>query len=143
MYLADQPTQMLAKTWKSAERAHCEIVCKRASWLDGTLGHTGDTVHIRSTILVETVEVQTRAFTAELVDNIDHNAVSHSRSDVRYRPLPVNSNHRSIEKAIRVSGDPCDVEIVRDSGCTGEPAEAEEETSGRREHDDVRNLRGD
>ena len=130
MYLADQPIKMLVVTWKFAGRAHREIVRKRTSRLDRTLGHTCDTVHIRSTILVETVEVQTRAFIAEFVDHIDHNAVSHSRSDVRYRPLPVNSYDRSIEKAIRVSCDPCDVEIVRDSGCTGEPAETEEENSG-------------
>ena len=57
MYLADQPIQMLVVAWKSAGRAHREIVCKRTSWLDGTLGHTGNAVHIRSTILVETVEV--------------------------------------------------------------------------------------
>ena len=142
MYLADQPIKMLVVTWKVAGRAHREIVSKRASGLDRTLGNTRNTVHIRSTILVETVEVETRAFIAELVDYIDHNAVSHSRSDVRYRPLPVNSYDGSIEKAIRVSGDPCDVEIVRDSGCTGEPAETEEENSGRREHD-VRNLKGE
>ena len=87
--------------------------------------------------------MQTRAFIAELVDNIDHNSVPYSRSDVRYRPLPIDSYDRSIEKAIRVSSDPCDVEIVRDGGCTGEPAETEEENSGRRKHDDVRNLRGE
>ena len=142
MYLADQPSKMSVVTWKLAGRAHREIVCKRTSGLNRTLGRTCNTVHVRSTILVETVEVQTRAFIAELVDNIDHNAVSHSRSDVRYRPLPVDSYDRSIEKAIRVSSDPCDVEIVRDSGCTGEPAETEEEYSGRREHD-VRTLRGE
>ena len=142
MYLADQSIKMLVVTWKVAGKAHREIVSKRASGLDRTLGHTRNTVHVGSTILVETVEVQTRAFIAELVNYIDHNAVSHSRSDVRYRPLPVDSNYRSIEKAIRVSGDPCDVEIVCDSGCTGEPAEAEEENSGRREHD-VGNVRGE
>ena len=143
MYLADQPIKVLVVTWKFAERTHREIVCKRTSGLDRTLGHTCNTVHIRSTILVETVEVQTRAFIAELIDNIDHNAVSHSRSDVRYRPLPVDSYDRSIEKPIGVSSDPCDVEIVRDGGCTGEPAETEEENYGRRKHDDVRTLRGE
>ena len=142
MYLADQPIKMLVVTLKFAGRAHGEIVCKRTPGLDRTLGHTCNTVHIRSTILVETVEVQTRAFIAKLVDNIDDNAVSHSGSDVRYRPLPVNSYDRSIEKAIRVSSDPCDVEIVRDSACTGEQAEPEEENAGRREHD-VRNLWGE
>ena len=93
--------------------------------MDRTLGHACNTVHIRGTILVQTVEVQTRAFIAKLVDNIDHNAVSHSGSDVRYRPLPVDSYERSIEKAIRIPSDPCDVEVVRDGGCTGEPAETE------------------
>ena len=71
------------------------------------------------------MKVQTRAFVAELIEYIDHDAVSHSRSDVRYRPLAIDAYDGPIEKAIRVCGHPCDVEIVCDGGGVGKPAKAE------------------
>ena len=63
-------------------RTYREVVRERTSWLNGTLARADDTIHLRSTILVDTVEVQTRGFVAELIEYIDHNTVSHSCSDV-------------------------------------------------------------
>ena len=69
----------------------------------------------------------TRAFIAKLVKYIDHETVSYVRSDVWQRPLAIDTNDRSIEKAIRIGSDPCDVEIVGDGGSVGKPARAEHE----------------
>ena len=85
----------------------------------------GNTIHLSSAILVDAVEVQTRGLVPELVEYIDHNAVSHSCSNVRQGPLAVDAHHQSIKKAIGVGSDPCDVEIVRNGGGAGEPAKAE------------------
>lgn len=71
------------------------------------------------------MEVYARAFVAELVEYIDHKTVSYGRSDVWYRPLAIDSYDGSVKLAVRVGSDPCDVEIVSDGGCVGEPAKAE------------------
>lgn len=89
------------------------------------------------------MEVQTRSFVAKLVQYIDHNTVSHSCSDVGYGPLAVDSYDGSIEKSIRVGGDPRDVEIVCDGGGMGKPAEAKDKNARRREHDEDRELRNE
>lgn len=96
-----------------------EVVCERSSWLNGTLAHAGNTIHFCRPILVNTVEMQTRGLVAELVEYIDHNAVSDSCSDVWYRPLAIDSDERSVEKAIRVGGNPSDVKVIRDCGRVG------------------------
>lgn len=104
---------------------YCEIVGEGNPGPNGTLGHGDRAIHLRSTILVHAVEVYTRAFVAELVEYIDHDTVSYGCSDVWYRPLAIDSYDGSLKKAVRVGSDPCDVEIVGDSGCVGEPAKAE------------------
>ena len=124
-------------------RAYCEVIRERTSWLNGTLARTNNTVHLSSAILVETMEVQTRSFVAKLVQYIDHNAVSHICSDVRYGPLAVDPYDRSIEKAIRVGSNPRDVEIVCDGGGMGEPAEAKDKNARGREHFEDRELKNE
>ena len=126
MYLADQSSKNISISMHHCgRRTYREVVCESTSWLNWTLAHAGNTIHLRTTILVDTVEVQTRTFVAKLVESIDHNTVSHSCRDIGQRPLAVNSYNRSIEKAIRVGIHPCDVEIVYNGSCVGEPAKAE------------------
>ena len=48
----------------------------------------------------------------ELVVYVDDDSVAYVGGYSRYGPLSVDANSRSVEQAVRVTGEPCDIEIV-------------------------------
>jgi hypothetical protein len=49
---------------------------------------------------------------AKLVVHVDNHPVADSSLDPWYGPLSINPNDRPVEKAIRIPGDPTNIEIV-------------------------------
>ena len=78
--------------------------------------HTRRAIHIRSTILKQSVEVKRSRDIAESVVSIDDDLVSYVCSDLWYRPLSIDADHGTLEFAIGVCSRPADVEVMNDSG---------------------------
>ena len=95
---------------------HFEVISERFAGRNTTLAHANWTIHLSGTIHEEAVEVQTCALIAQQIQDIDNHLVSHSRSQVWQRPLPVDTHDGAHKHAIRVGMDPADIEVVGDGG---------------------------
>jgi len=81
----------------------------------------------------EPMEMQACALIAELVVDIDHNTVSYSSPDLRNRPLPVDTNGRTLKSTIRIRYNPGDIEIIGNNSATYDQAEVEKKDNMSRE----------
>lgn len=122
------------------EAAYLEFVNERSSDGDRALGNANRSIHMGSAIMIQTVEMQTRRLVAQVVLDVDDKLIPNSRSDLGYRPLPVDADSWARE-AIRLSGHPSNVEVISHS--LSERGRQQEEQSHRdrscrlRCHDDA------
>ena len=114
--------------------AYFESVCEGTARGYRALTCADRSIHVGCAIHVKPVEVQACALVTELIVDIDHNTVSYSSSDLRNRPLPVDSNGRTLKSTIGVGYDPSDVEIIGNSSARNKDADVEENDKIFREH---------
>lgn len=97
--------------------AYIEIVSELRTWRDWTLRNLGRAVHVRGPVHVEAVEVKGGGLVAELVIDIDNDAIALRRCHDWQGPLAVDANGWPLEKPIWVRPDPGDVKVVGDGRC--------------------------
>lgn len=114
-----------------------EVVSEGASWRDWTLGNSSWPIHICSTILVQSVEMQRSSHILKAVVCIDDDAISNIGAYLRDWPLIVDANNRSFELSVWISLGPCDVEVVSHCCCVAahkQPARTDNEKGQRQRH---------
>ena len=91
-----------------------EVVLKTTTWRDRALAGTRSAIHRGSSLLEDTMPVESGGLITESVVHIDHNPVSYVHVYLGARPLPVDAYDRP-GKPIRARSHPCDVPIVSNS----------------------------
>lgn len=113
------------------EETYGKVISKGAARRNWALGNASRAIHVVGAVLEQAVKVQRGALVAELVVDVDDEAVAHVDLETRNGPLAVDANDGTLHGAVRVGGDPGDVEVMGDGGGVGERCCAGEGEQGR------------
>lgn len=108
-------------------RSYSEVVFEGVAWRNFALRHAHRAVHVRGAVHEEAVKVQRGRLVAKLVVDIDDNAIANVCLNARNGPLVVDANDGTRERSVWVGRDPSDVEVIVDSGRTGEAQRGSEQ----------------
>lgn len=95
---------------------HGEVVSERFAWWNRALADPGRPVHVRGPVHEKAVEMERGRLVAQLVVDIDDDAVSYVGLNAWNRPLAVDADDGPLMRAIWIRRDPSDVEVVCDGG---------------------------
>jgi hypothetical protein len=114
-WLVDLHASQLQMSFGRQKSTYREVVRKRAPRHDRALRDRNRAIHMRRSVLVQTMKMQRRALVAQRVLDIDNDTVSFRSDNGFNRPLAIDAHDRARLLAIRIRVRPCDVEVVCDS----------------------------
>src|ERR1700712_1318399 len=93
-------------------RTYRKVVCESGSWWHSALRYTSRTIHVRSSVLEHTMEMEGCAHIPEAVVQIHNELVAFGYSNGRDGPLVIQANNRSLELAIWIGSNPSGIKVV-------------------------------